>query len=246
MTPYLIEGPAVISFSGGRTSGYMLRKILDVGLQPDVHVVFADTGQERPETLQFVRDVEAHWGVPIQWVERPGKFTQLITDKKYLPNPVARFCTQELKLAPMRKWMIAQGHESWTNVVGIRSDEPRRVARLKAQAEKRKERWDVIMPLAEAKVVEQDVIDFWAASPFTINLPVGESNCDICFLKGVKKRIQIIRDFPHLADWWIEQERRIGGTFRHDTPSYAHLAAQQDLFTDGEYDEDIVECFCHD
>lgn len=27
--PFLIEGPAVISFSGGRTSGYMLRRILD-------------------------------------------------------------------------------------------------------------------------------------------------------------------------------------------------------------------------
>ena len=29
MNPYLIEGPAVISFSGGRTSGYMLKHILD-------------------------------------------------------------------------------------------------------------------------------------------------------------------------------------------------------------------------
>lgn len=31
--PFLIEGPAVISFSGGRTSGYMLRRVLDAGLQ---------------------------------------------------------------------------------------------------------------------------------------------------------------------------------------------------------------------
>ena len=50
--PFLIEGSAVISFSGGRTSGYMLRRILDVGLQPDVHVLFTNTGKERPETLE--------------------------------------------------------------------------------------------------------------------------------------------------------------------------------------------------
>ncbi len=27
--PYQIESPALISFSGGRTSGYMLRQIID-------------------------------------------------------------------------------------------------------------------------------------------------------------------------------------------------------------------------
>jgi len=43
--PYKIEGPALISFSGGRTSGYMLYKILeayDGKLPNDIHVVFAN------------------------------------------------------------------------------------------------------------------------------------------------------------------------------------------------------------
>lgn len=38
--PFLIEGPAAISFSGGRTSALMLRRILDAHggtLPPDVH-----------------------------------------------------------------------------------------------------------------------------------------------------------------------------------------------------------------
>lgn len=60
---FKIDGPAVISFSGGRTSGLMLRRCLDAGLQPDVHVLFANTGKERPETLDFVRDCGLNWGV---------------------------------------------------------------------------------------------------------------------------------------------------------------------------------------
>ena len=53
---FAIDGPAYVSFSGGRTSGYMLRKILDAhgGVLPsNVHVIFANTGDELPPTLDF-------------------------------------------------------------------------------------------------------------------------------------------------------------------------------------------------
>ncbi len=62
--PYQIEGPAIISFSGGRTSGMMLRKILDAHggtLPPDVRVLFANTGKEMLETLDFVRECSDRW-----------------------------------------------------------------------------------------------------------------------------------------------------------------------------------------
>ena len=57
MSEYRVEGPALISFSGGRTSGFMLWHILDAydgKLPDDVHVCFANTGKEREETLRFV------------------------------------------------------------------------------------------------------------------------------------------------------------------------------------------------
>ncbi len=243
--PFQIDGPAVISFSGGRTSAYMLRRILDEGLRPDVHVVFADTGQERPETYDFVRACGQHWDVPIAWVERPGQFTQLITDRSYLPNPTMRFCTQELKIRPMRNWMLAKGFEHWTNVVGIRADEPRRVAKMKAAAEVRSERWDIDLPLADAGVTEADVMAFWKVQPFDLQLRSAEGNCDLCFLKGYSKIVNIVRDRPDLAEWWAQQEERIGGTFRNDRPSYRAMLNQPDLFKDTVTD-DLIECFCHD
>lgn len=70
--PFRIEGPATICFSGGRTSGLMLRRILDAhdGVLPEgVFVTFCNTGVERAETLDFVRDCEDRWSVPIRWLE---------------------------------------------------------------------------------------------------------------------------------------------------------------------------------
>jgi 3'-phosphoadenosine 5'-phosphosulfate sulfotransferase (PAPS reductase)/FAD synthetase len=59
--PLRIIGPAVINFSGGRTSGRMLHAIHAAHggkLPDDVVVCFANTGREMPGTLDFVRDCE--------------------------------------------------------------------------------------------------------------------------------------------------------------------------------------------
>ncbi len=59
----------VIFFSGGRTSGFMLRLILNNTQLFDYKVIFCNTGKERNETLDFVHEVETRWNVPIIWVE---------------------------------------------------------------------------------------------------------------------------------------------------------------------------------
>jgi 3'-phosphoadenosine 5'-phosphosulfate sulfotransferase (PAPS reductase)/FAD synthetase len=258
-SPFRIEGPAVVSFSGGRTSGYMLRRILDEGLQPDVHVLFADTGKERRETYDFVRACSTRWGVPICWVtrgderepwaRRPGEptpFELLLRERGYLPTPTMRLCTQELKVRPMKAWMLGRGYEHWTNVVGIRADEPHRVARMRAP---NKERWDVALPLADAGVTEREVLDFWGRQAFDLQLRTWEGNCDLCFLKSAAKLKRIMRDRPDLAPWWVEQEQRARQTFRLDRPDYAALLrssdAQGEMFADPELDA-LSDCICHE
>ncbi len=259
--PFLIEGPAAVSFSGGRTSGLMLRRILDAGLQPDVHVLFADTGKEREETYDFIREVASRWAVEIHWLSRSAEegrtpFEQLIRDRKLLPNPVTRFCTQELKIRPMRDWMRARGYEHWSNVIGLRADEPHRVARMRAANDTARERWHNVMPLAEAGLTVADVDAFWAAQPFDLRLRKWEGNCDLCFLKGIKKRERIMADRPDLAAWWIEMEKLRGATFRSDAPSYAALAdrtRRQQVFPFAApgceldpLDGDLADCACTD
>jgi len=248
-SPFQIDGPAVVEFSGGRTSAYMLRRILDEGLRPDVYVLFADTGKERQETYRFVLDVAFTWRVEIHWVCRPGYFDQLITDRRCLPNPAQRWCTQELKIRPMAEFMRARGFANWTMCVGLRADEPRRIAKAREREASNKDPWDIALPLADAGATVADVAAFWRAQPFDLELRPHEGNCDLCFLKHPRKRAAIARDRPDLWQWWIDQERRMGQTFRLDTPEYAHLLDQLDLFAAAplsDEDHDLIECHCHD
>ena len=50
----------------------MLKKIVDAyggRLPSDIAVVYANTGMERPETLDFVDTCAAAWLVAVHWVE---------------------------------------------------------------------------------------------------------------------------------------------------------------------------------
>ena len=72
INPYTLpDGDVQISFSGGRTSAYMLYHILEAnGSLPDrVKISFANTGREMPETLDFVQECAQRWNIPIIWVE---------------------------------------------------------------------------------------------------------------------------------------------------------------------------------
>lgn len=257
--PFRIEGPTCISFSGGRTSAYMLWRVLQSngGLPADAVVCFANTGKEDEATLRFVRDCGEQWGAPITWVEyrndergfavvdfdtasREGEpFEALVTKKNYLPNPVARFCTSDLKVIPISR--VAPDHDT---MVGVRADEPRRVGKLRERG--------LLVPLVDAGVTQSDVQAFWRNQPFDLGLEFRNGitslgNCDLCFLKGAHQIQSLIADNPERAIWWAQREERIGARFRSDRASYAQMAQfvaqQRDMF---DPNEEAIACFCGD
>lgn len=277
--PFKIDGPTSISFSGGRTSGYMLDRVLQSngGLPPGAHVIFANTGKEAEETLRFVRDCGNAWGVPIIWVEyRPNEpgfeivsfetasrngepFEALIRKRNYLPNPVARFCTVELKILRAVDVMRSLGYAEHENFVGIRADEPVRVAKVRANPSGGTAGVERRIPLAEVNVTKWDVKRFWEAQPFDLGLTnvdgtTPDGNCDLCFLKHSQIIVSKIAAEPTRAVWWARQEGSItnpkiknGGTFRSDRPSYSQMLAftrdQMDAFGHAATNiEDGIEC----
>lgn len=243
----------IASFSGGRSSAMMVSQ-MDLS---NTMVVFCNTGKEMPETLDFVRACELEWGVPIVWLEyrscrkyemvsyetasRQGEpFEQLIIDRNYLPNMIARFCTSELKVLTIERYLKDRGVTEWETAVGIRADEPRRVAKMRQKP-------GYLTPLADAGVTSNDVIDFWNRQSFDLALPSNGyySNCDLCFLKGYGIKQSLVNENVSRANWWDAQEKRIDARFRKDQPSYESMIAkstdQQDLFG-----FDSVACFCGD
>ena len=73
INPYRFDDyETVISFSGGRTSAYMLKKILDAykgNIPNNIHIIFCNTGKEMNQTLNFVNQCEVEWNVNVIWLE---------------------------------------------------------------------------------------------------------------------------------------------------------------------------------
>ena len=225
-------------------------------------VCFANTGKEDEATLKFVQDCSERWNVPITWLEfrkdgyavvdyktasRNGEpFEALIEKKHYLPNTFARFCTSELKIVPMKKYLKSLGHDDIVTFVGIRADEPRRVAKMKTNDDIKE------TPLATANVTVAEVLSFWDKQSFnlqtiTVNGNSLLSNCDLCFLKKADHLLNLIKDKPERAVWWANMENKLGARFNQAHPSYGDMLTynekQRDMF---DPNEESIACFCGD
>lgn len=239
---YKIKTPFSVQFSGGESSAFMLKNILDAYdgfLPPDSRVLFANTGLEHPKTLEFVQRVEEEWNVPIRWIEydlehkfkvvqpetasRNGEpFDALLDKKGYVPTPVARVCTVNLKMRAMAAYLMSLGWDDWDAAIGLRADEPKRAQRI--QPDNKRE--TPVCPMYQAGHTLDDVENFWRSQPWRLEIPRWMGNCCGCFLKS-RGRIEMVgEEDPSLLEWWAKAEERIGKPFRIDRPNYRQLLTQ--------------------
>nr|MBF2755493.1 hypothetical protein [Gammaproteobacteria bacterium AqS3] len=113
---------------------------------------------------------------------------------------------------PMEEAQIPLGHPEaiaqlkgdaavdYVSVIGIRSDEPLRVARIKERGQAGVSAEAVYMPLADAGVDKQKVQKFWAKQDYNLLLPDGVnlSNCVYCFMKGANALAEISRQMQEI------------------------------------------------
>lgn len=218
----------VCTFSGGRTSAFMSQYIVNSSKYDnyDKLFIFANSGKERQETLDFINECDTQWNLDIIWLEakiyetkgvgtsynivdyktadRTGVVFETMLKKYPMPNAFASNCTRELKLKPIEKYVKDLGYKNYTTALGIRYDERHRKS-LKAKENK------IIYPLCDDIKVDSTFIrKWWDSQCFDLQLKDYEGNCDLCFKKSVRKRMTLIKENKDIAKWWIDMESKYG------------------------------------
>jgi len=202
-----------ISFSGGRTSAYMTKLLIDNWSDRyDFIVTFANTGLEHPKTLDFVHNCDVHFGFNTVWLEavvhegrvasthkvvdyataaRKGEPFEAVIQKYGIPNTAFPYCTRELKINPMNSYLRSLGLDYRTipTAIGIREDEKRRVSKTADATQ-------IHYPLIDVWPTDKgEILDWWAEQSFDLGIDEFEGNCQGCYKKSSKKHfMQIERD----------------------------------------------------
>ena len=208
----------IVSTSGGRTS--MLMAIWLKRTKSHIYnlvFVFANTGQEHEETLNFIKRVDEKWRLGIVWLEavthygerkgctfrevnyysasREGEPFESMIIKYGIPNKAYPHCNRELKLNPMMKWR-KEFYPDAKFAVGIRSDE---IDRMSIKADKDR----VIYPfISMHPTTKSDVLHWWRAYPeIDLRIPEHHGNCKWCWKKSDRKLMTIALDNPEFFDF---------------------------------------------
>ena len=112
----------VASVSGGKDSAAMSLFLKELGIE---HVrVFCDTGWEHPVTYEYLRGELAQALGPIDEIRGDLLMPELVK-KGMFPSRTRRFCTEQLKVFPLQRYVarIQDERGDVVNAVGIRAAE---------------------------------------------------------------------------------------------------------------------------
>jgi hypothetical protein len=233
MTANLLTTPEkqeihVISFSGGKTSAYLVylmeekRKLYGW----IVHYIYMDTAAEHPATYDFIRNIVKHWGIKLTCIRvkvnptmNIGVSYEIINiddlkqDLKPWKDMVAKygvptvntpFCTSRLKQEPHDKYCDEQfGRGNYTTWLGIRADEPNRLTHYSAIIDMFDVKKEMLRPIRYLAEISQkgkkQINDWWLTQPFNLELEPHMGNCVYCVKKVEPKLIAAAKQEPAMA-----------------------------------------------
>ncbi|MEW5819218.1 MAG: phosphoadenosine phosphosulfate reductase family protein [Cyanobacteriota bacterium] len=190
----------ILNISGGKDSAalalYMKDKI------PDIEYIFCDTGEELPETYQFLDKLEPLIGKKIKRLnpDRPFKHWIVIFDN-YLPSSGMRWCTRQLKIKPFEKEV---GNDRVYSYIGIRADEDR------GGYISKKENIIPVYPFKDDGLVKRDI--FRILEENNVELPSyyqwrSRAGCYFCFFQQKIEWVGLLEKHPKLYKKAMEYER---------------------------------------
>lgn len=226
----------MVTVSGGRSSAIMARHIQTNEKYANYEkvFVFCNTGMERPETIQFLKNIEKYWNLPLIKIEgvyskdlgtgvsykiiewdnlnmNAKPFSKMIEHKNKgifngLPNQNAPYCSENLKTLPAKKLCDnIFGVNNYKIAIGFRKEDmPKRISWAEIKEEKRK-----IFPLLtdfNTPISQLDLNKLWKKEKFKLELHGKYGNCELCWKKSDNNLIENIIFGTRFIDWYKNEE----------------------------------------
>ena len=204
----------VLSYGGGVQSTAICLLIFENRLPKPDWIVFSDTGSERPETYETVKQISLLAGlndVPFAIVSAKDKLHEGYQARESLPMVGISICTHKYKIRPIRRFIRAElktngihnngvlGKKPWANVwLGISTDERKRVRESDRKYISNK------FPLIEMNWSRNDCISYLKNFP---ELKVEKSGCFMCMYQTAAGWNDLKRKHPDLFDIALELEK---------------------------------------
>ena len=215
-----------VSNSGGETSAYMTRNLMiEYGHIFDIRPVFANTGEENEETLEFIKRCDDEFGFNTVWVEAvthmehgKGQTHKIVTfetasrngepyenyiEKEGIPSMNYPQCSERLKTRAMHSYRKSVGDHKNLTAIGIRTDEDNRRSQYGTKE------YNLVYPLLDwIPADKQDVNTFWEDQPFRLDLKPHQGNCKTCWKKSDQKLWLIALEDPSKFDFNKRMEEK--------------------------------------
>lgn len=195
----------ILGLSGGKDStalAVLLHKEI-----PEMEYFFCDTHKELPETYEYLDRIKARLGIKIHYLEAERGFDHwLDIYGGVLPSPKMRWCTKQMKIFPLEKFV---GDDEAISYIGIRADENRE------GYISTKPHIKPVFPFKEHGLVKADIIHILEESG--IGLPKyyswrSRSGCYFCFFQRKYEWVMLAENHPDLFEKAVkyEQEHKDG------------------------------------
>ena len=195
----------ILGLSGGKDStalAILLHKEV-----PQMEYFFCDTGKELPETYEYLDRIKARLGIKIEYLNAERNFDHFLTlHGGHLPSPKIRWCTEEMKIKPLEKFV---GNDESISYIGIRADENRE------GYTSRKPNIKAVYPFKDRGFVKSDILQILDDSG--IGLPDyyrwrSRSGCFFCFFQRKYEWVKLSEEHPDLFAQALEYESSDGKT----------------------------------
>lgn len=230
-----MEKRLLISFSGGRTSAYMLWFLFNEWKEKDEWekiVVFANTGKEVENTLFFVDECSQEWNIPIVWVEssRVDENGVSLSKKGYkVSHKIVTYETASRNGEPFEEMISMLGIpasgapfcsnqlktfpiDSYLKSIGW--DDYYKALGIRFDEPKRINKSidkKIIYPFAEILPINKRMVqEWWKNQSFDLNIHPDEGNCDNCWKKDFQRLARNMVRNPKSFEWWAEMETKYG------------------------------------